>query len=313
MSRVQSIKDRVRDMDTGGRTDFLNLAKLEELKIPKYKMVESNWVAFIPLADEGYFGLPIEVHYRIGVAGDKFLCPMRMWRDPCPICEERASLYENGDPDKAVVKPLFPTSRCLFLIVDYNNDSTIDEGLKLLDAPYGVEQEMLKQSKDQRSGEVIDLSEKAEGYRTLFFACENPGKPHAKYSGYKLEKRDALKPEWLAQAFDLSTILIVPTYSDILQSFKIGSEPSGSKSSGTETKEPEPETTGNELADHVIQDIEEHGRSKEQQAKDEPEPEGDSNPESEKEVSPEPKEESKEGSKLESLKARIANKMKNNK
>jgi len=289
-SRLEAIKARAKQIDSGGsdRAAFLNTAKLGELGIDKYKVTEKNWICIIPPKDEtAYYGMPLEVHYRIGAAGDTFLCLERMFGKPCPICDERNRLYAEGDVEKSIVKPLFPSRRCLFLVVDYRSEETRQKGIQLFDAPFGVEQGAKKVSTNKRTGEVGDISDPDIG-KVLYFDCENPGKPTAKYDGYDVEDRERLNQEWLDSVVDFSEILIVPTTEEVAESF-LG----GVSNSGKGTSEPEPESdsetesepTSKEIVDHIADDIESGSA---------PEPEAEAEPVE------------KKGSNLSDVKARIA-------
>jgi len=293
-SRLQAIKDRAREIDSGGtgRASFLDSAVMEKHNIKKFKIGDKNWVCIIPPKDELiYYGLPLEIHYRIGAAGDAFLCLERMFKEPCPICEERNRLYEKGDVEKSAVRPLFPSTRCLFLVVDFSSEASRAEGLMLFDSPFSVEQGAKKAVTNKRTGEVGDISDPVSG-KVLYFDCANPGKPTAKYDGYAVEDRDPLKQEWLDGVFDLAELLVVPKYDEVAKSLHGGN---GSSSNEPEPEsEPEPDTdpTSSEIIDHIADDIESSCK---------PEPEAS---ESDEKPVEKPAEE-KEGG-LSSIKARIA-------
>lgn len=112
-----------------------------------------------PRAEPGelYFERTFFVHQDIGPNQDWHLCPARMFRKPCPVCEHRTKLSTDPDIVEAVIKALAPKERQLWLVKDLLNDP---DGKLLWNVSYHL---FGKQLKDK-----INNSDEEDGYD--FFA-----------------------------------------------------------------------------------------------------------------------------------------------
>ena len=92
--------------------------------------------AFDPLMEKGQWThcLDVYVHKSIGAANDQFVCPQQNYGKPCPICEKRAKLYEDGDDELA--KKLYPSRRTVYNIISYEPESDEDKGVMIFEVAY---------------------------------------------------------------------------------------------------------------------------------------------------------------------------------
>jgi len=223
-ARIKAIEREKKVSDAGyvdARKGILNQKLLDELGIERVKVEEgTHFFAIVPPPDpESYFGQRIHVHYHVGAADDTYLCPLQMWRERCPICEERSRLAQAGEAvDKDYLYKLNPSMRYLFFIVDMKDKDSVAKGVQLWEAANSVNQGITDISKNKRTGELIDISDPVEG-KTLEFERKGKGQYDTKYTGFKLEDREPLLDEWLAIVPDFKDILVHPTYEEMVASF----------------------------------------------------------------------------------------------
>jgi len=224
-SRMKALQEEKKVAEAGGvdiRKGFLNQKVLDELGIEKVKTPEGIYFfAIVPPPDpNSYFGQRIHVHYHVGPADDTFLCPLQMWRERCPVCEERMRLEQSGGDavDRNYLYSLRPAMRYLFFVVDMKDKETVEKGVQLWEAANTINQGIMSVSKNKRTGELIDISDPVEG-KTLQFERRGKGATDTRYLGFSLEDREPLLEEWLTSVPDFDDILIKPSYDDIAASF----------------------------------------------------------------------------------------------
>lgn len=112
-------------------TFFKPKAGVMLLDILPYEAGEGN-----PWAEPGnlHWERTFYAHRGIGANNDSFLCPRMTSKERCPICEHRARLQKEGDPDmENLIKDLAPKERQLFNVIDTKEP---DKGVQVWDFSY---------------------------------------------------------------------------------------------------------------------------------------------------------------------------------
>jgi len=190
---------------------YVDVNKLERLGITQYRPVNGdNFIRIIPPKDPTqFYGKEVFIHTNIGVDGATFLCPLRMYGKPCPICEYRQKI-KSEDPDSELLAELAPRARYLFFVYDVRSEEKIEEGLHWFDAPVVVKDNIVSLSKDRRTGEIIDVSDLEDG-RDIEFVKVGSGLK-TKYEGFKLVPTDPIPKEWAEGVPDFDEVLLVHDY-----------------------------------------------------------------------------------------------------
>jgi len=189
---------------------------------------EDHWIDILvyqagtrdPLRKDGEWThcLDVDVHLNVGVDNDQFVCPSQ-YNKRCPICDERKSLYEDGDKDRA--DKLWPSRRTVYNIICYDNDAETEKGVQIFPVAYKYLEEPIQKlaAKAKRKGEDdidpnILIADPEEG-RTVSFNVDTKTVPindkpikMPEYSSYELEKRDyVISEEELNDCWALDSFL----------------------------------------------------------------------------------------------------------
>ena len=193
--------------------------------LPIYQIKKGdNYICFLPPEKEDeYFGLRIFVHYQIGVNRGSVLCNAGMWGTPCSICEERHGLYDRGGGEKEV-KALNSTPRYLYIILDVANREEIRKGPQIFFAPITIEDNVRKQCRDPKTGEILDISDPdpKEG-RVFYFERKGSTMTDTDYLGFRLYPMDYEIPKSLLKGLPkLLDLLVKRTYEEVRDIFRGG-------------------------------------------------------------------------------------------
>ncbi|GAH12103.1 unnamed protein product, partial [marine sediment metagenome] len=136
----------------------------DELDIPIWRPKDGSHIVDVipydageydPLVDAGDPTYTYEywVHTNVGANNSMFLCPTEMFNDPCPICEHRQKLKEDGADDEVWSK-LFPKRRNLYNIVCYDRGES-DKGIQVWDVSFHYFEKLvmaISKKQDRRGG-----------------------------------------------------------------------------------------------------------------------------------------------------------------
>ena len=267
--RMAAIQEEYKHKDEGafgGGASYLSEDALDHHKIDifKAKAGEQTYINILPPPDdESYFAFRLAVHYDIG-GRNNFLCLDRMLNQACPVCEKRRRLQAEEEPDADLLRALSPKIRYLFFVIDDCDAEGRAKGIQLYDAPMTVNQNVLSMSSDQRSGDVIDISDPEEG-RCLRF--EKTGKGiQTRYSGFQLIKRDPIGRDIVDLVPTFEELLVVPTYDEVKKCLDGDSGNKGHRHEEEEAKEDAPK-------DETRRDETRRDEAPAEEPKAEPEPE----------------------------------------
>jgi hypothetical protein len=152
-----------------------------------------NWIRILPPTwDEAdHYALDMWVHYEVGPDNNTYLCLEKMKGEFCPLCAAKREADAHGEKDYA--RALECGHRLGAWVIDRENES---KGPLLWFYSKMIDQDLLLQARDRRSGEVLPIDHPEEGYDVEF---NRKGKGMTtKYSGVRLARQpSAVKPAWL--------------------------------------------------------------------------------------------------------------------
>ncbi len=173
-----ALEQRAQTYAQGGRDNYV-VAEVTTYTPQK----GDNWLRILPPTwqDAKHYGWDVHVHYGIGPDRLAYLCPDKMGKGPCPICQERAALAGRGMDDAA--SELRPTYRIAVYVLDRKAP---EKGPQLWTMPYRIDQELVALAQDKRSGEVLWPDDPFEGY-DIEFTRTGEG-IHTQYTGVRIAR-----------------------------------------------------------------------------------------------------------------------------
>lgn len=112
-----------------------------------------------PMADidQVHYERTYYVHRSVGLTEKSYVCPLRNFNEPCPICEEVQFATRRGDP-KELIDELKPKRRQLWLFKDLND---ADKGIQVFEAGY-------YKSFGEMLNDALDAMEEDDARRNFF-------------------------------------------------------------------------------------------------------------------------------------------------
>lgn len=196
------------DRFTNQRIDNPNTGHPDIIKrvpgIKYYKPEAQNHIRLLPPTWEEarHYGMELYEHFSVGVDEHRYLCTLKMEEvlesigialpegiDPaCPICDERGSVdAEDFDSDKQykdAISALRPKQRTGVLLIDRNRES---DGVCFWAIPYTVDTEIITQSRDEDTREILTIDDPDMGF-DVRFNREGQGK-QSQYKGIRLKNK----------------------------------------------------------------------------------------------------------------------------
>ncbi len=124
-ARRAGSKKRDAQHRAGGEWTTLAIPDGVDIFQPKEGNYRIDIVPFVagkgnPYAESGelYYERTFFIHRGIGPNNESYVCLLKTFGKPCPICEYRAKLSNDPDADDKLLKDLKPRERQLFLIYD---------------------------------------------------------------------------------------------------------------------------------------------------------------------------------------------------
>ena len=141
----------------------------------------SQWDAVSPGGRAPHYGMDVYVHFGVGPDNASVVCPFKMKKGACPVCEERAR-YERAK-DEEMSRKLRAGKRVLVFLVNRKDES---QGPVAWGMPYTLDRDIIKASKDRATGTHYFIDDPAEGFDVYF---DRTGESlSTKYSGIVLAK-----------------------------------------------------------------------------------------------------------------------------
>lgn len=187
--------------------------------------------------------LEIWSHSNIGPDRQRYLCPRKMGKGNCPICEEYEEAQRNKD--EAAIKELRPWRQMLVWAIDRKAEKPCPT---LFTIGVKIDKDLAAQAVDPDSGELLHIDDPDHGYDISFLRTGT--KKNTDYSGAAISRRSTplsddpkQQEEWLDYIADnpLPSVLNIQTYEYLERVFH-------GKAAEKEDSEPEPATTRSERA-----------------------------------------------------------------
>jgi hypothetical protein len=173
------------------------------------------------------YKLEIPVHKYVGENNDTFICLREAFGNKCPICDDMFEEYAKETPDKEKARNLNCSWRNYFNIYDYNNP---DADIHVWeDASYALfEKEFLGEAGDHE--EMILYSDIEDG-RSIQFKGKEASIGKNKFvetKNIEFLERDPYDEDIVNDTISFDSLVIIPTYEDVLKAYKAteSSEPS---------------------------------------------------------------------------------------
>jgi hypothetical protein len=257
--------------DSGMFRTFFNQSKLTEVGAEFWSCGEGSHrvdlIPFIagrhhPRVEEGRtaYNLDIWVHRGVGATEDAYVCPLKNYGNPCPICEDYQVKKNDPEIDDDVLDGMKAKRRVVYNVVVRDSKKEQREGVKLWEvAHWFVERHIATISRDEESGETIAPADPDEG-KTLAFTKEGSGPRSTSFIGHRFVNRaESLTDELLESAYILDELIAIPSYED-LSAAHFGRQQDEeaeeeTEEEGTEVEEEEPEEEEEEEPSDPFEDM----------------------------------------------------------
>lgn len=197
-----------------------------------------------PIVDPGdpTYSYEYWVHTNVGPNNSWFLCLSEMFNKPCPICEHRQKLREEG-ADEDIWKSLFPKRRNLYNIVCYDRGEE-EKGIRVWDVSFHYFEKFImalskKPGRGGKASRSIDFADPYKG-KSINFNIEPPkGKDDfPKFLGHAFDDRGyEISEDLLDDAITLDEIVSIPDYKDVSSAYWGEEGPSKSSSKTKKSKD----------------------------------------------------------------------------
>lgn len=207
----------------------------DDLEVPKWRCKNGEHVIdiipyragkFDPNRPEGkaaYF-LDIYIHKNIGSGNDRYVCPSKNYKKPCPICEEIKRQADNDVPYDDYKSDVAKRQN-VYNIVCYDENEE-DKGVQVWDiANFFMEDKLRGLARNKRTGEPIYYaSPKREIGRSISFERKGKksmdGQTKVEFLSHEFLKRDyEISKDILESAVCLDEIIIQSTYEEIYEAY----------------------------------------------------------------------------------------------
>lgn len=148
-----------------------------------YKFQDVNFIRILPPVADDDYQKELAVHSWIGAYDGSYLCLRIMRGEICPVCElnKEARLDENEE----LIKLTAYKRRVIYQILDVS-ERPQSRGVMVMDAPITLAEEILRQSVNKKTGEIIDISDPEEGREIYFEKIKLKNKQFPEYKGVQV-------------------------------------------------------------------------------------------------------------------------------
>ncbi len=183
-----------------------------------------------PLVEKGdpTYTFEFYIHTRVGSNESSFICPAEMYNKPCPICEDRQRIREEGGDEK-LWKKLFPRRRNLYNIVSYDSGEE-KKGIQVWDVSYYYFEKSVmaiskkvsrNRKKENAKSEIVNFADPEEG-KSISFTIEpaQSKNDYPKYVGHTFDGRDyEIDDDILDSTHVLDEVVGMSSYEEIKEAY----------------------------------------------------------------------------------------------
>lgn len=257
-------RDQAKNRDKGGMRgkDVIDISGYDEVTFfkPKKGMnlidilvfeVSTNNHPGLGKPGELEYILELWVHRGIGALNHSFICPLKTFGKPCPICEEiEAKIKEGASWKDEEIAALRPTRRAYYNVIDMNEP---DKGVQIFTTSYANFQKELLEEADcsqdgdgEGSDDIICFADPEEGFSVQFRAVT---KKWGKIEYFEFKKFDFIERDnqydegILSDVYPLDKMMVEASYDEIRDAFYgLDSEEDGGEEEGTGSSEDKKQT-----------------------------------------------------------------------
>lgn len=184
---------------------------------------------FDPNTPEGEWTYILEVYEHRdvgGIEGQNYICLMKTYKQPCPVCEHRQMLIKEGG-DEGVIKDLRPSRypRSIYNILCYDDTKEEDTGIQVFHTShYIMEMYLLKLAESTKRDIAAGdppykyFADPDDGY-SVRFTRTGTGM-NTRFIAHSLVARNyQINPEMLNAAQQLDTLIHIPEYEEVYKAF----------------------------------------------------------------------------------------------
>lgn len=182
-----------------------------------------------PDRQEGQWTYVLEVYEHRdvgGIEGQAYICMMKTYGKPCPICEHRQQLIKEGADDE-LIKELRPSRypRSIYNVLVYDTPKEEEKGVQVWHTShYLMEMHLIKLAESTRRDIEAGhppykyFADPEEGYSVRF---NRTGQGYnTRYLAHQLVPRNYSVPqETLNMAHQLDTLIYIPSYDEVYQAY----------------------------------------------------------------------------------------------
>lgn len=182
-----------------------------------------------PHAREGEFTYVLEVfeHRDVGgIEGQTFICLMKTYGKPCPICQHRQQLIQEGADDeliKALRTSRYP--RSIYNVVVYDSEKEQSKGVQVWHTSHWLMEQYLIKLAESSRREIEQghppfkyFADPEEGY-SVRFTRTGQGQ-NTRYIAHQLLARNYTIPQdTLNAAYQLDQLIYVPKYDEVYAAY----------------------------------------------------------------------------------------------
>ena len=192
------------------------------LDIIPYEAGDNDPNPNVKAGDPAYV-LNVKVHQGVGAAEGNYICPAENYNKPCPICEHRRQLKQDGAD---TIKALYPKQRCVYNIVVYDTTEEEEKGVQIWETSRYFSERLfakLAAPKRRRGGDVgkkVQFASPEMDGKAIQFTREGTGATSTSYLGHVFIDRDYIIDDViLDQAFCLDDLIAIPTYDELFEAY----------------------------------------------------------------------------------------------
>jgi hypothetical protein len=227
--REKMIKDAA-NRDSGSGIKILDLSDFEdvpwfkakkgknEIDILPFEVTSNNDPAGTTIGDDNY-KLDYYQHKDVGPNNQRVICLNKTFNKPCPICEARKAMIDEGvawDSDEA--KALNSSRRCVYNIIDINDTA---KGVQLFEQSHYKFEKELFGAAEYKNPDFICFADIEEGYTVSFRGSEETFNKNKfiEPKDFDFAERDPYEEDIYKDVYPLDAMLVVPTYTEVQNLF----------------------------------------------------------------------------------------------
>lgn len=221
-SMREKARSRAQDRESSDGVHYLNLPEDHEF----YKVTKGrNNFSVLPYevtvdnhpevnAGELWYERILWIHYNVGSDEKTEICPLKTFKNPCPICERRMELMKDPDASEDDINDLKPKEREMF------NVRNEEDEIQLLFLSYHNFGKLLEEDirEEEEYGGFADL-EDGHSLSVRFKMESFGGNKYLKASKIDFKSRKDFKESILENVLDLDAIMIPKSYDALYNEF----------------------------------------------------------------------------------------------